>query len=92
MVIIYIVIAYYSGTGLLVPAPFSIVAENTNNSKLGTNNQKLILFSLGNAMSGPPTNNGNKKLPNPPIKAGIQINFLREILGTFSWGLLINFH
>lgn len=84
MVIIYIVIAYYSGTGLLVPAPFSIVAENTNNSKLGTNNQKLILFSLGNAMSGPPTNNGNKKLPNPPIKAGIQINFLREILGTFS--------
>ena len=61
MVIFYIVITYYSGTGLLVPAPFSIVAENTNNSKLGTNNQKLILFSLGNAMSGPPTNNGNKK-------------------------------
>jgi len=51
MVIIYIVIAYYSGTGLLVPAPFSIVAENTNNSKLGTNNQKLILFSLGNAQT-----------------------------------------
>ena len=59
--IFYIVITYYSGTGLLVPAPFSIVAENTNNSKLGTNNQKLMLFSLGNAISGPPTNNGNKK-------------------------------
>lgn len=89
MVIIYIVIAYYSGTGLLVPAPFSIVAENTNNSKLGTNNQKLILFSLGNAMSGPPTNNGNKKLPNPPIKAGIQL-FCNQIKLTFYekfWGL-----
>jgi hypothetical protein len=56
-----------------VPAPFSIVAEKTNNSKLGTNNQKLMLFSLGNAISGPPTNNGNKKLPKPPIKAGITI-------------------
>lgn len=31
-----------------VPAPFSIVAENTNNNKLGTNNQKLMLFNLGN--------------------------------------------
>ena len=47
--------------------------ENTNNSKLGGNNQKLILFNLGNAMSGPPTNNGSKKLPKPPINAGITI-------------------
>jgi len=31
-----------------VPAPFSIVAENINKNKLGTNNQKLILFNLGN--------------------------------------------
>ena len=31
-----------------VPAPFSIVAENIYNNKLGTNNQKLMLFSLGN--------------------------------------------
>ena len=30
-----------------------------------------MLLSLGNAMSGPPTNNGSKKLPNPPIIAGI---------------------
>jgi hypothetical protein len=44
-----------------------------NNNKLGTNNQKLILFSLGNAISGPPTNKGSKKLPKPPIKAGITI-------------------
>jgi len=32
-----------------------------------------MLLSLGKAMSGPPTNNGNKKLPNPPINAGITI-------------------
>lgn len=48
MVIFYIVITYYSGTGLLVPAPFSIIEANTNNNKLGINNQKLILFNLGN--------------------------------------------
>jgi hypothetical protein len=30
-----------------------------------------MLFNLGNAISGPPTNKGNKKLPNPPIIAGI---------------------
>jgi hypothetical protein len=46
---------------------------NINKSKLGGNNQKLILLSLGNAISGPPTNKGNKKLPNPPISAGITI-------------------
>jgi hypothetical protein len=56
-----------------VPAPFSIPLANKNNNKLGGNNQKLILFSLGNAISGPPTSNGNKKLPKPPIKAGITI-------------------
>jgi hypothetical protein len=32
-----------------------------------------MLFNLGNAISGPPTNKGNKKLPNPPIIAGITI-------------------
>jgi hypothetical protein len=48
-------------------------AEKTNNNKLGGNNQKLILFNLGKAMSGPPTIKGNKKLPNPPINAGITI-------------------
>ena len=44
-----------------VPAPFSIILANINNIKLGGNNQKLILFSLGYAISGPPTNKGNKK-------------------------------
>jgi hypothetical protein len=48
-------------------------AESTNNIRLGGNNQKLILLSLGNAISGPPTINGSKKFPKPPIKAGITI-------------------
>jgi len=39
--------------------------------KAGGNNQKLILFNLGNAISGPPTIKGNKKLPKPPTNAGI---------------------
>jgi hypothetical protein len=56
-----------------VPTPPSIQAEKINNNKLGGNNQKLILFNLGNAISGPPTIKGIKKLPNPPIKAGITI-------------------
>ena len=55
------------------PAPFSIPLANKNNIKLGGNNQKLILLSLGNAMSGPPTIKGNKKLPNPPINPGMTI-------------------
>jgi hypothetical protein len=38
-----------------------------------------MLLSLGKAISGPPTNNGNKKLPNPPIKAGITIKNIINI-------------
>jgi len=49
------------------------MAENTNKNKLGINNQKLMLLSLGNAISGPPTIKGKRKFPNPPIKAGITI-------------------
>jgi hypothetical protein len=56
-----------------VPAPFSIIAENNNKITLGINNQKLILLSLGYAISGPPNNKGSKKLPKPPIIAGITI-------------------
>ena len=68
-----------------VPAPFSIVAANKNNIKLGGNNQKLMLFNLGNAMSGPPTNKGNKKLPKPPIIAGITIKKIINI----AWAVII---
>jgi hypothetical protein len=38
-----------------------------------------MLLSLGKAISGPPTNNGNKKLPKPPIKAGITIKNIINI-------------
>lgn len=63
---------------------------NKNNIKLGGNNQKLILFSLGNAMSGPPTSKGSKKLPKPPIIAGIIMkNIMRiacaVIMLLYSW-------
>jgi hypothetical protein len=66
------------------------VLAKTNNIKLGGSSQKLILFNLGNAISGPPTNNGNKKLPNPPIIAGITMkNIIRMacavIILLYSW-------
>lgn len=61
---------------MIVPTPPSIIAESTNNTKLGTSNQKLMLFNLGNAISGPPTISGIKKLPKPPIKAGIHISLI----------------
>ena len=64
---------------------FLYILANINNTKLGINNQKLILFNLGNAISGPPTNKGNKKLPNPPIRAGITI---KNII-TIAWAVII---
>jgi len=44
-----------------------------------------MLLSLGNAISGPPTNKGNKKLPKPPIKAGITIKNIINI----AWAVMI---
>lgn len=46
-------------------------------------------------MSGPPTNNGNKKLPNPPIIAGITIKNIitiacAVIILLYSWLSAIN--
>lgn len=54
-----------------VPAPFSTSADATNNVKEGGNSQKLMLFNLGKAMSGAPTNRGTNQFPNPPINIGI---------------------
>ena len=54
-----------------VPAPDSTNADKSNNNKDGGNNQKLILFIRGNAISGAPINNGTNQLPKPPIKIGI---------------------
>jgi hypothetical protein len=43
-----------------VPAPFSTNALSNNNINDGGNNQKLILFNLGNAISGAPIWIGKK--------------------------------
>ena len=56
-----------------VPAPFSTNALNKSNNSEGGSNQNEILLSLGKAISGAPTCNGKKILPNPPINAGITI-------------------
>jgi hypothetical protein len=56
-----------------------MILANTNSIRLGGSSQKLILFNLGNAMSGPPIIRGNKKLPNPPIIAGITIKNIISI-------------
>jgi hypothetical protein len=54
-----------------VPAPPSTKLDEANKIKAGGNNQKLILFNLGKAMSGAPIINGTIQLPKPPIKTGI---------------------
>lgn len=41
--------------------------------KEGGNNQKLILFSRGNDISGHPIIKGINQFPNPPITIGIVI-------------------
>ena len=54
-----------------VPAPTSTNALLKSNNRDGGNNQKLILFKRGNAISGAPIIIGTNQFPNPPIKAGI---------------------
>jgi len=56
-----------------VPAPISTKLELSNKIKDGGNNQKLILFKRGKAISGAPIIIGTNQLPNPPIKIGITI-------------------
>jgi hypothetical protein len=56
-----------------VPAPPSTKLEVNNSINDGGNNQKLMLFNLGNAISGAPINRGIIQLPYPPINAGITI-------------------
>jgi len=53
------------------PTPVSINDELTNNISAGGNNQKLILFSLGNDISQAPIIIGTNQLPKPPIAVGI---------------------
>ena len=54
-----------------VPAPDSTNDENNNKMIAGGNNQKLILFIRGKAMSGAPIIKGTNQLPKPPIIVGI---------------------
>jgi hypothetical protein len=54
-----------------VPAPVSTKLEDNNKIKDGGNNQKLILFKRGNAISGAPIIIGINQFPKPPIKIGI---------------------
>jgi hypothetical protein len=54
-----------------VPTPASKSDEDTNKISDGGNNQKLILFNLGNAISQAPIIKGTNQLPKPPIAVGI---------------------
>jgi len=56
-----------------VPAPASTKLDNKSKVKDGGNSQKLILFNLGNAISGAPSIIGTSQLPKPPISIGITI-------------------
>jgi hypothetical protein len=56
-----------------VPAPFSTAAEDTSRINDGGISQNLRLFRRGKAISGAPSINGTKWLPNPPMKIGITI-------------------
>jgi hypothetical protein len=54
-----------------VPAPTSTKDDSINRNRDAGNNQKLMLFNLGNAISGAPIIRGTNQLPYPPISAGI---------------------
>lgn len=56
-----------------VPAPTSTTLLDTSKVNEGGNNQKLILFIRGKAMSGAPNISGTSQLPKPPIIIGITI-------------------
>jgi len=56
-----------------VPTPASIKLDNNNKANEGGSNQKLMLLSLGKAISGAPSISGTNQLPHPPIIIGITI-------------------
>lgn len=53
------------------PGPTSTNALESNNKIDGGNNQKLMLFNRGNAISGAPIIKGTNQFPYPPINPGI---------------------
>jgi hypothetical protein len=56
-----------------VPAPLSTKPPLSNKIREGGNNQNLMLFIRGKAISGAPIIRGTNQLPNPPIIIGITI-------------------
>ena len=54
-----------------MPTPLSTTLLITSRVKEGGNNQNLILFNRGKAMSGAPNIKGTSQFPNPPIITGI---------------------
>lgn len=56
-----------------VPAPASTIDDANRRRNDGGKSQKLMLFILGNAMSGAPIISGTNQLLKPPIIIGITI-------------------
>jgi len=54
-----------------VPTPISVILLITRINKEGGNNQNLILFKRGNAISGAEAIIGINQFPKPPIITGI---------------------
>lgn len=54
-----------------VPAPLSTILPVNSRVNEGGNNQNLMLFRRGNAISGAPSIKGTSQLPKPPIIIGI---------------------
>ena len=54
-----------------VPTPLSTILLDKRSVSDGGNNQNLILFIRGKAMSGAPSIKGTSQLPKPPIIIGI---------------------
>ena len=54
-----------------LPGPLSTNSEVQSTQNEATSSQKLMLFMRGKAMSGAPIMMGTKKLPKPPIMAGM---------------------
>jgi len=71
-----------------VPTPVSMKLDKSSNKSAGGNNQKLILFNLGNAMSGAPNMIGTNQFPYAPIKIGITI---KKII-TNAWAVTITLY
>lgn len=68
-----------------VPDPESENEDINSKDRDGGNNQKLILFIRGKAMSGEPIIKGMSQFPNPPIIIGITI---KKII-TKAWAVTI---